>query len=290
MVNTPRNRCAALHDSAGAPTSARQAGVLGRPIGHSLSPVLHRAAYAALDLDWTYEPIECGVDELAGVLAARADWAGFSATMPLKHALLDVAARVRPVAASVGAANTLLPGPDGWIADNTDVAGIVAALRSADVVPSSVTVLGAGGTAQAALAAVRSFGVSEVTALVRSPERAGTLRETASRLGVAISVQLLGVDAPALDASLIVATLPAGAADPLAARRWRSQQTVFDVVYVPWPTRLAAAAAAAGATVVNGAAMLLHQAAEQVRLMTGRDAPVDAMRAALLAAAPGCGA
>lgn len=252
--------------------------------------MLHRTAYAALGLDWTYEAIDCGVGELAGVLAARADWVGFSATMPLKHALLDVAALVRPVAASVGAANTLLPGPDGWIADNTDVTGIVAALRAHLVVPSSVTVLGAGGTAQAVLAAVRTFGVDEVTVLVRSPERASALRETASRLGLVVSVGLLDVDAPAMDASLVVATLPPGAADPFAAHRWTAQQAVFDVVYVPWPTQLAAAAASAGAVVVSGAAMLLHQAAEQVRLMTGRDAPVEAMRAALLAAAPGCGA
>src|SRR4051812_41468849 len=106
---------------------APHAGVLGRPIAHSLSPVLHRAAYAALGLDWTYEPIDCGVAELPAVLADRADWAGFSATMPLKHALLDIAAETRPTAELVGAANTLLAGPDGWIADNTDVRGVLGA-------------------------------------------------------------------------------------------------------------------------------------------------------------------
>jgi shikimate dehydrogenase len=266
-----------------------RAGVLGRPISHSLSPVLHRAAYAALGLDWTYDAVDCGVDDLPAVLAARADWAGFSATMPLKHALLDVAAIVRPTAADIGAANTLLPGPEGWIADNTDVAGIVAALRAAGVAPTTVTVLGAGGTAQAALAALRTLEVGEVSVLVRDRSRSFALLGTAERLGVAVSLGDLSTDAAALDASLVISTLPPGAADPLAERSWSPRQAVLDVVYVPWPTALAAQASAAGATVVSGAAMLLQQAAEQVRLMTGRDAPVEAMRAALLAAAPGCG-
>ncbi|HVU91070.1 MAG TPA: hypothetical protein VHC23_02480, partial [Jatrophihabitans sp.] len=134
---------------------ADRAAVLGRPVAHSMSPVLHRAAYAELGLTgWTYEAIDCGPQDLPRVLAERADWAGFSATMPLKHAVLDVAAQVRPIAATVGSANTLLRGPDGWIADNTDVAGIVAALAEHSVAPSSVTVLGAGGTAQAMLAAL----------------------------------------------------------------------------------------------------------------------------------------
>src|SRR5690348_7299434 len=122
--------------------AALRAGVLGRPVAHSLSPVLHRQAYAALGLDWTYDAIDCGVADLPAVLAERADWAGFSATMPLKHAVLDVAAAVRPSARLVGAANTLLPGPDGWIADNTDVLGVTGALAEHAVEPSSVTVLG----------------------------------------------------------------------------------------------------------------------------------------------------
>jgi shikimate dehydrogenase len=267
----------------------RCAGVLGRPIGHSLSPVLHRAAYARLGLDWAYEAIDCGPAELAGVLAGRPDWAGFSVTMPLKHALLDLAAEVRPIAAAVGAANTLLPGPNGWIADNTDVAGVVAALAEHAVAPESVTVLGAGGTAQAALAAVLALGVGDCTALIRDRARARPLLDTAERLGVAVTLSDLHPDSRALAADLVVSTLPPGAADRLAARTWGPRQAVLDVVYRPWPTPLAAAAAAGGAKVVSGALMLLHQAAVQVALMTGEEAPVDAMRAALEAAAPNSG-
>jgi shikimate dehydrogenase len=268
---------------------AGKAGVLGRPVEHSLSPVLHRAAYAALGLNWTYDAIDCGVDELSTVLADRADWAGFSATMPLKHALLDVAVEVRERAASIGAANTLLARPAGWLADNTDAYGIAAALSEHDVRPRSVTLLGAGGTAQAVLAALVELGLGGCTVLVREPSRAGALTATAERLGAQVSVDILAAGHPALAVDLVVSTLPPGAADEFAARDWTSEQAVLDVVYRPWPTPLAAAAAAGGATVVSGALMLLHQAAEQVRLMTGRDAPVEAMREALHTAAPNCG-
>jgi shikimate dehydrogenase len=269
--------------------SARAA-VLGRPIEHSCSPVLHRAAYAGLGLDWTYEAIDCGADELAAALAARPDWAGFSCTMPLKHAALDVADEVSPVARNVGAANTLLPRPSGgWLADNTDVTGIVASLAERGVAPARATVLGAGGTAQAALAALARLGIPACVVLVRDRARAAALLATAAAVGLAVTVAELTADATQLDAELVISTLPPGAADPLAARAWTSNQTLLDVVYYPWPTRLAASVDAAGGSVLSGALMLLHQAAAQVELMTGQPAPVPAMRAALSAAAPGCG-
>lgn len=268
---------------------AGRAGVLGRPIAHSLSPALHRAAYAEIGLDWTYEAIDCGVEDLGAVLAARADWRGFSATMPLKHALLEAAVEVRPVARAVGSANTLLQGGGGWIADNTDVTGVLAALHDHHLRPASLTVLGAGGTAQAVLAAAAELGLGECHVLVRDPARAAALLATAQRLDLEVRVESLEAGSTALGADLVVSTLPPGAADPLAAHRWHDHQALLDVVYSPWPTALAAAAGDAGATVVNGALMLLHQAAAQVELMTGRPAPLDAMRTALRTARPDSG-
>jgi shikimate dehydrogenase len=263
------------------------AAVLGRPVGHSLSPVLHRAAYDALGLRWTYSAIDCGEAELAGVLAARPEWAGFSCTMPLKRAVLEVADEVAPVARAVGAGNTLLPRPGGgWRADNTDVAGIVASLAEHGVEPGSVALLGAGGTAQAAVVALAAAGFDAVTVLVRDPSRTAELRVTAEVVGLRLAVGTLGSP---VTSDLVVSTLPPGAADALAAGPWRSGQTVLDVVYSPWPTALAGGAAAGGARVISGALMLLHQAAAQVALMTGREPPVGAMRAALAAAVPGCG-
>jgi shikimate dehydrogenase len=266
----------------------RRAAVLGLPIAHSLSPVLHRAAYAALEIDWTYEAIECDESALPSVLAERADWAGFSCTMPLKRAVLDVADEVSTIAAAVGAANTLLPRTGGgWAAENTDVAGLAATVRESEVSLSSVTVLGAGGTAQAAMAALRLLDVSECVVLVRDRARTGELRAAAETLGIRVELADLDVRSAALSADLVVSTLPPHAADPFAGVAWRSTQTVLDVVYDPWPTELAGSAAAAGARVLSGAVLLLHQAAAQVELMTGRPAPVDAMRTALRLVRPG---
>jgi shikimate dehydrogenase len=260
----------------------RRAAVLGRPIEHSLSPVLHRAAYAALGLDWGYDAIDCGVAELATVLAARADWAGFSCTMPLKHAALSVADEVSPLAALVGAANTLLPRTGGgWAADNTDVAGIVAALGAAPSGAGRVTVLGAGGSAQAVLVALAQLRVPACAVLVRDRSRTAAVVATAAAAGIRVEVGALTPDASQLDADLVVSTLPAAAADPLATRGWRPGQTLLDVVYDPWPTAVAAAVQAAGGAVISGTRMLLHQAAAQVELMTGLAAPVEAMRVAL---------
>jgi shikimate dehydrogenase len=267
--------------------------VLGHPIAHSLSPVLHAAAYAALGLTgWQYEVIDCDTPELAALLATHQPplWAGFSATMPLKRALLEVADEVDPLARAVGSANTLLPRNGGWYAATTDVAGIAAALNECAVRPATVTVLGAGGTAQAALAAVAGVGITECTALVRDQARSVLLQASADRLGVALTVDRLDPRAPALGADLVISTLPANAADALADRDWRTGQAVLDAVYDPWPTALATAATSAGVTVVSGTLVLLHQAGEQVRLMTGcATAPIEAMRVALRAAAPGCG-
>jgi shikimate dehydrogenase len=256
--------------------------VLGRPVGHSLSPVLHTAAYAALGLaEWSYTAVDCGEDELAGLLAGLGpEWAGLSLTMPLKRVALAAADVVDPLAAAVGAANTLLLGPRRH-AYNTDVAGIAAALREAGTVrPRSAVVLGAGGTAQAALAALATLGLDAAVVLVRDPGRAGELRATADRLGVALDLRA-GLPGPVPAAELVISTLPGGAADGL---RPPAGAVVLDVVYAPWPTPFAAAAEATGGTVVSGLAMLLHQAAAQVELMTGRPAPVPAMRAALAAA------
>jgi shikimate dehydrogenase len=267
------------------------AAVLGSPIGHSLSPVLHRAAYRALGLDgWSYTAMECNEDGLAGVLAAAGpEVVGYSCTMPLKRRLLQLATSVSREAAGIGAGNTLLPRPAGWHADNTDWIGIRDALAARGVASTGlVTVLGAGGTAQAALAALT--GANQVTVLVREPARAAELLATADRLNRPVTIGRLSEPRHLIEADLIIATLPAGAADRFAGLPFGRGQALLDAIYSPWPTALATALAERGARVVSGATMLLYQAARQVDLMTGNAAPVEAMRAALLAAAPGCAA
>ncbi|WP_432922610.1 shikimate dehydrogenase [Microbispora sp. CA-135349] len=265
--------------------TGRRAAVLGSPIAHSLSPVLHRAAYAAMGLnDWRYDAIECAEDGLADLIAGLgAEWAGLSLTMPLKRAVLPLLDSVSDLALAVGGANTVVFRDGGRHGDNTDVYGIVRALAEAGVpAPASAVVLGGGATAASAVAALRETGLAEVTLVVRDPVRAGETLRVAERLGTAVTMRSFDDFDPAAD--LVVSTLPSGAADALAGRvaaRLPEKAALFDVVYAPWPTPLASAVRARGRTVVGGFPMLLHQAVRQVELMTGRaDVPVEAMRAA----------
>ncbi|WP_239107758.1 shikimate dehydrogenase [Spirilliplanes yamanashiensis] len=271
---------------------AHRAAVLGKPIGHSLSPVIHSAGFAAAGLfDWSYEAVECAESELPALVAGLGpEWAGLSVTMPLKEVALSLAASASAVATAVGAANTLVRRPDGaWHADNTDVAGMVRVLRDAGVGDApAVAVLGAGGTARAAVAAAAALGAPAVTVVARRPEAAAELAGVGAALGVRL-LTAAWADAPAAlaAADVAVATVPKGAADPLAAAvPWRRGAVLFDAIYDPWPTPLAAAAAAAGARVASGLDLLLAQALGQFEQFTGvAPAPEAAMRNALLAAA-----
>ncbi|NGN63061.1 shikimate dehydrogenase [Streptomyces sp. A7024] len=266
--------------------SQRRAAVLGSPIAHSLSPVLHRAAYAALGLDgWTYDRFEVDEDALPGFLAEldAGEWAGLSLTMPLKRAVMPLLDEVSATARSVEAVNTVVFQPDGQkTGDNTDIPGMRAALRErgVDKVPAAA-ILGAGATASSALAALGELCSGEVTAYVRSEARAAEMREWGERLGVPVRIAPWTVAAEALGAPLVVATTPAGVTDELAAAVPESPATLFDVLYDPWPTPLAGAWAARGGAVVGGLDLLVHQAVLQVEQMTGRSpAPLAAMRAA----------
>ena len=273
-----------------------KAAVLGSPIAHSLSPVLHRAAYAAAGLTgWTYEAIECDEAGLPALVAGCGpDWAGLSLTMPLKRAVLPLLDHVDPLAADVGGANTVVFTPDerhrqprprrhGY---NTDVAGMVGALAGAGLTaPRSAVILGAGATACSALAALRDTGLRTVTVAARDEARAAPLLAVAQRLGVRVQLRPLGSPGTLAATDLLISTLPAGAADIYSERTYAGDtaRAVFDVVYAPWPTSLARAAAAAGAVVIGGFDLLLHQAGGQFELMTGQPAPLAAMRAAGLA-------
>jgi shikimate dehydrogenase len=265
----------------------RRAAVLGSPVAHSLSPVLHGAAYEALGLTgWSYGRIECAEGDLAALADGLGpEWAGLSLTMPLKRVALDVADTVSELAVAVGAANTLVFSPAGRFADNTDVAGMVDALREAGVTRvGAAVVLGAGGTAQAALASLAELGERNPTVVVRDPARARPLLETAERLDIDVSLRRWDDGDPLAGADVVVSTVPRGAADALELSGGGTGGVLFDVVYAPWPTPLAARAAGAGYRVVSGLDLLLHQAGHQVRLMTGVPAPLAAMRAALAGA------
>jgi shikimate dehydrogenase len=272
-----------------------KAAVLGSPIAHSLSAVLHTAAYTELGLaGWSYQAIECTADGLPGLLAGCGeDWAGLSLTMPLKRAVLPLLDKVDPLAADVGGANTVTFAGRVSRGHNTDVPGMIAALAAAGVTAADISaagpalILGGGATACSALASLRGLGAAGATVAVRDAARAADLLAAADRLGMAVRLTAFGEEEPSgRGPGLLISTVPAGAADGYAGRMLRAggaPMAVLDAVYHPWPTRLAAAAATAGAVTVSGFELLLQQAGPQVQLMTGRPAPLEVMRAAGLA-------
>ncbi len=295
----------------------RRAAVLGHPVAHSLSPVMHRAAYAALGLaGWSYQALDVEETEVVDLLGRLdPEWAGLSVTMPLKRAVQPALTACSELAARVGAVNTVVVEPvrrsrlvrqhgDGPVRQhgdgpvrlhgyNTDVYGIVRALGEAGA--SRVTravVLGGGATAASALAALLDLGCPDPVVLVRSAERAAPLLAAAARLGVRPELGALdGATVTARVAALgadgaLVSTLPGSAADPFVpaavagVARGGGVPALLDVRYDPWPTPLATGWSAAGGLVASGLDMLAHQAEGQVRLMTGLHPPLGVMRAA----------
>jgi shikimate dehydrogenase len=263
------------------PRVTHRAAVLGAPISHSLSPVLHTAAYEALGLEhWEYTAERVSDDHfLAHVDGLDASWRGLSLTMPLKEVAFQAVETASAVAVTTGAVNTLVRLPSGgWSGDNTDVHGIAAGLAESGVRRAERAVLvGSGATARSAVAALPALGVRHVDFMVRDRVRAATLAQAVDA-GLTTSRVAMG-HWPA-DVDLVVSTVPSGGASA-AATLPPGGRALLDVVYGGGASPFAAAAQARGYVVVPGTTMLLHQAAEQVRLMTGRVAPVEAMRSAL---------
>ncbi|WP_024873671.1 shikimate dehydrogenase [Saccharomonospora piscinae] len=271
--------------------AARRAGLAGSPVRHSLSPVLHNAAYAALGLSgWRYDTHEVDADSLPGFVAGLGpEWAGLSVTMPGKRVALDIADVATPRARVVGAANTLTRAASGrWHADCTDVDGVADALRAAGGLRAgegggTALVLGAGGTAAAAVAALAELGLTEVRLVVRDPARAGEAESAARRAGLAVRVHRwadteLGELATAVRVLVSTAPPEAVARDAAALAQ---VPCVLDVIYHPWPTPLAETALERHGRVATGLDMLLHQSFGQVEQFTGLSAPREAMRDAL---------
>lgn len=292
----------------------RVAGVIGDPVRHSLSPALHSAGFAHLGLDWTYVAFEVPAGGGAGAVAAMRALGidGLSVTMPLKAEVAEACDELSPIAGLLGAVNCVRNRRGLLVGENTDGAGFVNSLRrlvGVELAGQRVTVLGAGGAARAVIVALAAEGAS-VTVVNRSPdaaERAATLGVSAGRIAAAASGARRGVttvekpgeaaeDRPrgtavvggpesASEADVVVNATPLGMADgdpmPIDSTLLREGQIVVDLIYRPARTPLLDAAAQAGATTLNGVGMLLFQAAEQFKMWTGRDAPVDVMAAAV---------
>ncbi len=259
--------------------------MIGSPIGHSRSPALHRAAYHHLGLDCSYEAIEVTPQDLGRVVdQVRADpaWCGLSVTMPHKRALVELVDQLSPQAAVLGVLNTVTidgAGPDRILTGhNTDVAGIVGALRYGGVAsaPSSAVILGGGGTAAASLGALHLLGADQATVVVRSTERAAALQDLGRTLDLRVELsEWSGVMDRVQNADVVISTLPPRGADELA-RELRatvpppapSPPVLLDVAYDPWPSAFAGVWESRGGVIVPGLEMLIYQAVEQVRLFS----------------------
>ena len=252
---------------------AQRLAVLGSPIAHSLSPVLHRAAYSVLGLDWSYDAVEVGRDELSEFVSSRdASWRGLSLTMPLKRDILSMLGEISELARETGSANTVMFDQGVLRGFNTDVYGLTEGFaRHGRHSLSSVLILGGGATAASALVATARIGAKTVFVGVRSTERATPLIDVGRAQGIDVQLrsldQLVQID-EALDA--VVSTLPNGAAasivlDPDTVRT----AALFDVAYSPWPTPLAASWT--GEEVIGGLEMLVLQALAQVRIFVAGD-------------------
>lgn len=255
-------------------------GVLGDPIEHSLSPALHRAAFAALGLDWSYDAHRVPAGTLADFVGALdAGWRGVSMTMPLKREAVPLLDQATDRARLSGAVNTLVFTPEGIFGDNTDIPGAVAALRERGVDRVTTgTVLGGGATATSTGLALLELGASRVRVLVRDPARAGETVQVLRRHPSAPEVEVGLLQDGDVVGELVVSTIPAAAQGVDLVDRCRDAEAIFEVLYDPWPTPLAASAT--DRVVVSGLDLLVHQAAVQCTLFTGAEAPLAAMRAA----------
>jgi len=242
-----------------------RAAVLGSPISHSLSPVLHRAAYRALGLVGEYEAIEVERAGLKEFIATRDEsWTGFSLTMPLKEEVLTIAQSVDPLALQIQSANTLLRSGSGWRAVTTDVSGFRHALIADRISKfEKVLIIGAGATARAAAAACDESG-REIVVIHRSQKREDAMRAAASKS----RVSFIDWNEKMPEADLVINTTPSGVAD-IFLPQVTSQPTgvFFEALYNPWPTQLLARWRAHGGQTIDGLDLLVHQGIDQVALM-----------------------
>lgn len=270
--------------------TARRCAVLGSPVAHSLSPALHRAAYVELGLDWEYDAHEVREDDLSTFLDGLDEsWRGLSLTMPLKRAVVPMLDEMSERAMQARAANTVVLDGGARVGHNTDIPGVSASLRERHDGPvESATVIGGGATATSVLLALADLGCTAASLVVRDPSRAPETLDAVQRHPAPPAVEVRTFDDltagrfPVGD--LVASTVPAAAQTPELVLACAEAAVVFEVVYDPWPTPLAAATlgpSAAGRVLVSGLDLLVHQAVLQVELMTGRRPAVETLRAAL---------
>lgn len=265
--------------------SPMRCAVLGSPIEHSLSPVLHRAAYAELGLNWEYSAAEVEEPQLAAFIAGLGqDWRGLSLTMPLKRTVIELLDQRDELVAATGVANTVVFRDGRSEGFNTDIPGAANAIRERTAARFETGVILGGGATAASLGwALADLGCRNLRLFARNPAHAAETVDVIQRHAAAPTVTVQGIEeSDSIVADIVTSTIPVVAqSDALMANLERAGvPAVFDVIYDPWPTPLAKWAEATGRTLVSGLDLLVHQAALQVELMSGERPSVSAMREA----------
>ncbi len=273
-------------------------GIIGHPVEHSLSPAMHNAALAALQLDYVYVPFPVVPDFLGQAVEGlrRLGVRGFNVTIPHKSAIVPFLDGLSPDAELCGAVNTVRREGDRLLGFNTDGIGFVASLRAdlaRDPRGASVVVLGAGGAARGAIAALAAAGAGRITVANRTRERGEGLLETIRRAYPAVRLALSSLDGEALStvlpqADILVNTTSIGMNgtnfEYLESSLLSQQAAVYDMVYVPAETPLLAAARERGIACANGLGMLAAQGEAAFTLWTGQEPPPGLMKRVALAA------
>ena len=272
-------------------------GVMGFPVSHSLSPVMHNAAIAAMQLDYVYVPLPIPVEDLGAAIAglrAVKSLHGFNLTIPHKIEVIPLLDEILPIAKSVGAVNTVKRIDDRLVGTNTDVAGFLEPLQKIEInwAETPALILGCGGAAKAVLAACLELGCPMIHVVGRDPKKlkkfhgnmTSQLRDYNLRVHPWTSLpHLLEI------AGLVINATPIGmGSDPhtpiteLEMSLLPSQAIAYDLIYTPRPTRFLQLAAARGLTAIDGLEMLIHQGAIALEFWLDRPVPIEIMRQALL--------
>lgn len=258
-----------------------KAAVLGSPIAHSLSPVLHARGYELLGISASYEAIDLRPESALDFFAAalKEDWTGFSLTMPLKESIFDLSPQIEidvdQDAMRMRSANTLIRSGQGFRALSTDRSAFLRLFSG--IKKERVAIIGGGGTARAALGALDGTS-AQIDFLLRSPERAELLKQVVSESALSffdMSHSLEGYD-------LVISTVPSGASDQIAQNLTTKISFLCEVLYKPFPTQLLARCQALGSQTLNGMDLLVEQALDQIKLFSKVDFDFGPMRDELL--------
>ncbi|WP_017721553.1 shikimate dehydrogenase [Kamptonema formosum] len=270
-------------------------GVIGHPVEHSLSPVMHNAAIAHLGLDYVYLPLPVKPEDLPVAVAgfAALGVVGFSVTIPHKQAILPLLSEVSPVAKAVGAVNTVWHTGSGWAGTNTDVEGFLAPLLAChrDWSQTSALILGAGGAARAVVAGCAQLGVRDIGVVGRDRHKLEAFQRSWVSSPVPVLATHTWEELPQLipQSSLLVNTTPVGMypkvdempVSPALMVALPAGAIVYDLIYTPNPTEFLKAARSAGAMAIDGLEMLVGQGAAALQIWLQQPVPVGVMRQSL---------